>query len=164
MDLALTLAMRMLGNREEAEETAQDAFVRAYRSLHSFREDAAFSTWLYRIVHNLCLTRISRRRPATQAVELRDGEVPDILAADESDPSVQEQMEDEELQAAIAAQIALLPEKFRSVVVLFYQQEMSYEEIAGILGVPLGTVKTNLFRGRAMLRQRVLGKLNEENV
>lgn len=153
-DRALTLAVRLVGNREEAEELVQDSFVRAYRSLDEFRGDARFATWLYRIVYNVCLTKVMRRKdqdipPAVVVDEVLSGEI----ASPESD--ILSRLEDEELRRFVGQAIELLPEKQRTAVTLFYIQEMTYEEIAQITGQPMGSVKTHLFRGREALRRSV---------
>lgn len=158
---AMTLAVRLVGNRPEAEELVQDAFVRAYRSLHTFRGDAKFGTWFYRILYNLCMTKVSRRKkPLAQNQELDDASLNDMIPDDEM--TVQERLEAEELQGLINMQIDQLPDRMKSVVVLFYVQEMSYEEIVAVTDQPIGTVKTNLFRARALLRKRVLARMKGE--
>lgn len=160
-DRALTLAVRLTGNREEAEELVQDAFVRAYKSLDQFRGDARFGTWFYRILYNLCMTKVTRRRGRFEELDLEVDQSGSGAVADD-EPSIHEQLEREEMQAMISAEIESLPGQFRSVITLFYVQEMSYEEIASVLDRPIGTVKTNLFRGRVLLRERVLGRVKGE--
>jgi RNA polymerase sigma-70 factor (ECF subfamily) len=157
----MTLAVRLIGSREEAEELVQDAFLRAYRNLDQFRGDAKFSTWFYRILYNLCMTRVARRRKKPAALEIDDGKVDRVLV-DEEAISALDRIEQEELSIIIASEIENLPEKFKTLVTFFYVQEMSYEEICTVLGMPLGTLKTNLFRGRNLLRGRVLTRLKDE--
>ncbi len=153
-DRALTLAVRIVGNREEAEELVQDSFVRAFRSLDEFRGDARFGTWLYRIVYNVCMTKVIRRKDRDiPPGDLGDEVPPGELASPESD--ILTRLEDEELRRFIGRAIELLPEKQRTAVTLFYVQEMTYEEIAQITGQPMGSVKTHLFRGREALRRSV---------
>jgi RNA polymerase sigma factor (sigma-70 family) len=154
-DRAMTLALRIVGNREEAEELVQDSFVRAYRSLADFRGDSLFGTWFTRILYNVCLTRVSRRRNQETATEEEELPAP----SDETD--VLSKMEEKEMQEVITEEIARLPERYRTVITLFYVQEMAYGEIAQVTGHPLGTVKTNLCRGRTALRRRVLARLRE---
>ncbi len=157
---AYALALRLVGDKREAEELVQDGFVRAYRSLSQFRGEAKFSTWLYRIVYNLCMTRISRRRVRPDSIEIDEGMLDNVFVDEEE--GADEQLENEEYNSIVAEEIRELPEKFRTAVTLFYLQEMSYEEMTGILNLPLGTVKTNLFRGRNLLRERVLLRLKGE--
>ena len=162
-DRALTLAVRVLGDRRDAEEAVQDAFVRAYRSLDRFRGDARFGTWLYRIVYNVCLSRAARRPDPGTADGGREEE-PEVLQIEDDDPSALERMEEEEMREGLRRAMAALPEKFRTVLTLFYVQEMQYEEIAAVLALPVGTVKTHLFRARGHLRRALVQSRSEEVV
>lgn len=161
-DRALTLATRLASDKEEAEELVQDAFMRAFKSLDQFRGDAKFGTWFYRILYNLCMTRVTRRHCRLETLDVEDGAMMENLLVDQDEPSIHEQMESVELHEMISNEVDRLPEKFRSVITLFYIQEMSYEEMVSVLSVPIGTVKTNLFRARNLLRERVLGRLKGE--
>ncbi|MEK9136812.1 MAG: sigma-70 family RNA polymerase sigma factor, partial [Bacteroidota bacterium] len=161
-DRALTLAFRLTGVKEEAEELVQDAFLRAFKSLDQFRGEAKFGTWFYRILYNLCMTKVTRRRGRPEQLDVQDEKALDSLLVDEDEVTIQERLEDEELQHIIAEEISNLPEKFRAVITLFYVQEMSYGEIASVLSTPMGTIKTNLFRARNLLRERVLARTKGE--
>jgi len=161
-DRAMTLALRLTGSREEAEELLQDAFLRAFKSLDQFRGDAKFATWFYRILYNLCLTKISRRKRKPEVVTMENDHRLDNLFVDEDELTIHQKLEQEEFQEMISREIDALPEKYKSAVVFFYVQEMSYEEICAVQSLPLGTVKTNLFRGRNLLRERVIKKLKGE--
>ena len=158
-DRAMTLALRIVGEREDAEEVVQDAFLRAYRNLEQFRGESRFSTWFYRILYNACMSRVTRRPKHGETVDSGD-ETIDMIGSD--DPSVQQTLENEEEQAVLQEEMTRLPETFRTALTLFYVQELSYDEMASILQMPLGTVKTNLSRGRVLLRKRVLERLKEE--
>jgi RNA polymerase sigma-70 factor (ECF subfamily) len=145
---AFNLALRVVGDPNEAEDVAQEAFVRAWLALANFRGQAQFRTWLYRIVTNLCCNRLPRlRRDLLAMGEEAAGHIPD-----ERDLDPASSVEAEERRAFLHQQIEALPESYRLVVSLRYQQELSYEEIASILSLPVGTVKTGLFRARARLR------------
>jgi len=161
-DRAMILALRLTGDRQESEELVQDAFLRAYRNLDQFRGDAKFGTWFYRILYNLCLTRVTRRKGKPEQLDVSDERMLDNILVDEEEATIQERMEEDEMQHMIASEIAGMPEKFRTVLTLFYVQEMSYEEITAVLNQPLGTVKTNLFRARNLLRERVLAGMKGE--
>ena len=156
---AMTLALRLVGEREDAEEVVQDAFLRAFRSLDHFRGESRFSTWFYRILYNVCMARVTRRPKKGETVSCSDESV-DMIESDE--PSVLHTLENEEEQAVLQEEIARLPETFKTALTLFYVQELSYDDLASILQMPLGTVKTNLSRGRLLLRKRVMNRLNEE--
>lgn len=159
---AMTLAMRLIRSREEAEEIVQDAFLRAYRNLEQFRGEAKFSTWFYRILYNLCMTRVLRRKETLVTIEVDDRRMQDIAVVDEEVISVLEHIEQQELSTIVTSEIEDLPVKFKTLVTLFYVQEMSYEEISAVLKMPLGTLKTNLFRARNILRRRVLLRMKDE--
>lgn len=142
------LAWRALGDEREAEDAAQEAFVRAWLSLPNFRGQARFRTWLYRIVTNLCCNRLPRlRRELTALGDDQAGEVPDET---QGDPSAG--VEAAERRAFLQRQIDALPQSYRLLVLLRFQQGLPYDEIASVLSLPLGTVKTGLFRARARLR------------
>ena len=152
----VALARRMLtgSNSDEAEDVAQEAFVAAYDKRASFRKGEPFRPWLYRIAVNRCLDRLrmQSRRPST--VEI--GSLPEP-ALPGSDPinALLSYEEEERLQEAVAA----LPPKLRTVFVLRHLDDLSYDEIAVVTGLPLGTVKTHLFRARADLRAALTGYL-----
>jgi len=146
------LAYRLLRDPHEAEDLAQEAFLRASRGLGDFRRQARFTTWLYRIVTNLCYNRLGDLRRQLLAVDVDDGL--DALAAHpEQDPPAA--FEAAEQRALLHRQIAALPAKYQLVITLFYLQEFSYQEIAQVLDLPLGTVKTHLFRARERLQQQL---------
>ena len=151
---------RMLNDHEEAEDVTQEVFIKAYRSLDSFRGASSFSTWLYRIATNLCIDRVrKRKRSPQQAYSLdepfdKDEEsggrdVPDVT----NEPSLG--VEREELRQQVRLTVAQMPEKLRSVLVMCDIQGMAYEQIAQVLDCPIGTVKSRLFHARADLARRL---------
>jgi RNA polymerase sigma-70 factor (ECF subfamily) len=143
------VAYRVLGDGPEAEDVTQDAFVRAWRSLNGFRNRARFTTWLYRIVHNLCLNRLpGLQRDLSQVAPMEE-----MLG--DSAPSPADLFEMQELQDFLHAELARMPEKYRLVLTLRHLQHLAYEEIAEVLDLPMGTVKTHIHRGRALLADRV---------
>ena len=148
---------RMLGNRHEAEDIAQEAFVRAFINIHSFDQKRKFSTWLYRIATNLCIDRIRKKKPDYYLdAEVRGTEGLDMysqIAA--SDELPEEELMKLELQERIQYEISRLPDKYRSAIVLKYMEELSLQEISEILDLPLGTVKTRIHRGREALRKQL---------
>ncbi len=160
----MTLALRVLGGREEAEEVLQDAFVRAFRGLSGFRYEAKFSTWFYRILYNLCATRVSRRRTAFvqlgQHREDEDDSDTDYFDAEAATPH--ELLEIRDINNILLEEVSNLPAHLREVITLFYLEQMSYEDLTLSLNQPLGTVKTRLFRARALLRRRILQRTQEK--
>jgi len=160
-DRAITLAVRLLRERPDAEEAVQDAFLKAFRAIAGFRGDARFSTWFYRILYNGCMTRLrGSARPFTEQIE-DEGEFSPVLSAE---PGLGEQIETEEVRLVLMDEMAHLPEAYSAALTLLYVQELKYDEIADVLRIPLGTVKTNIFRGRELLRRRVLERIGEEVV
>jgi RNA polymerase sigma factor (sigma-70 family) len=157
-DKAMTLAIRMLKNREDAEEALQDAFVRAFHALPRFEWKASFSTWFYRIVYNVCATALSKKEEAREISLQEEGEREIEISSDELTPDVE--YESTEFQTIVTEEIEKLPEVYASALTLFFVQEMSYEEIAGVTGLPLGTVKVRLFRARLMLRETITNRLD----
>ncbi|MDT8323351.1 MAG: sigma-70 family RNA polymerase sigma factor [Bacteroidota bacterium] len=147
-----SLAFRIVRQREEAEEAAQDAFVRAFRSLDHFEHRSRFSTWLYRITYNTALTYAKRRGRQPTEAEQDDGDV----ATDEIPADLR--LERKELRDLAEAVIDNMRPEYATVLTLFYLQEQGYEEIAEITGTPLGTIKNRLHRARGQLRRAVLNK------
>jgi RNA polymerase sigma-70 factor (ECF subfamily) len=143
------LAWRALGDEHEAQDAAQEAFLRVWQALPNFRGQAQFRTWLYRIVTNVCYGRLPRLR--RQLAALGEMEVAELPDENQTDPGAR--LEASEQRAFLWRQIEALPESYRVLVLLRYQQDLPYDEIASILSLPLGTVKTGLFRARARLRQ-----------
>jgi RNA polymerase sigma-70 factor (ECF subfamily) len=141
------LAYRTLHDVEEARDATQEAFFKAFRSLRTFKPGAKFSTWIFAIAYHACCDRLNRRRHFT------GDELPE--RADPS-PSPEHQVIALDEASRLRAAIDALPEKYRTVVTLFHLQGRQYEEIASVLGLPMGTVKTHLFRAKEQLR-RLLG-------
>ena len=160
------VALRMLGSRAEAEEIAQEVFLRAYRALADFRGDARLGTWLYGIASRLCLNRLASpdRRVARGDAALADvpAATPDAAAAAERaelDAALRAAIaglpEDRRLDAALRAAIAGLPEDRRLVLVLRDVEGLSYEEIAEALALDPGTVRSRLHRARLQLKEKL---------
>lgn len=152
------LAYRMLGNPEDARDAAQETFLKAYSALRRFRGDSSFSTWIYRIARNSCLDAIrTRKRSRTYSlddpVDTGDGEVTRQIEGDL--PSPDEVILTRERQTVINDALAELPDHHRSVLVLRDIEGFSYEEIAEVLEVKLGTVKSRLYRARSALHERL---------
>ncbi|MHB1049541.1 MAG: RNA polymerase sigma factor [Bacteroidota bacterium] len=159
-DRAMTLAVRMLKNRSEAEEALQDSFVRAFRALPAFEWKSSFSTWFYRIVFNVCSSRLSgRKNPTTVSID-DDDELKRIEVPSE-DEAVDVHFEMLEFTGIVRQEIEKMDEAYSAILTLFYVQEMSYEEIGSVTGLPLGTVKNRLFRARTLLRSAVLKHFSE---
>lgn len=153
-------AARMLNDYEEAEDVAQEVFIKAYRSLDAFRGDSSFSTWIYRITTNLCIDRLRQKKrrpqqaysldePIDKEEEKGGREIPDFSA----EPT--RAVEREELRTRVREVMAEMPEKMRSILIMCDMQGMAYEDISKVLNCPIGTVKSRLFHARADLGRRL---------
>lgn len=154
-DKVFQICYRMLGNRHEAEDIAQEAFLRAYVNIASFNIDLKFSTWLYRIATNLCIDRIRKKKPDYYL----DAEVPGTDGANmysqlsTEEPLPEEVVTENEQWNELQAEIMKLPEKYRTAIVLKYVEDLSLEEISQIMDIPVPTVKTRIHRGREALKK-----------
>ena len=143
------LCYRFVGNHEDASDLSQDVFLRAYRGLKSFRGSASLATWLYRIGVNVCLNRVSVKKPAMEDLDARQH-------VDTRRESQVDRVLREERGAYVRAAIAQLPPKQRATLVLRIYQELSHEEIAQVLGSSVGAVKANFFHALGNLK-KILG-------
>ena len=143
---------RVLGSEDEARDLCQEAFLKAYRALGSFKKEARFSSWLYQIALNLCRDRLRRRRGRTM-VSLDELNEAEPALGGLGSPSALDLVEGRDVCRAVAAAVAALPEAQREVIVLKEYQELTFLEIAEVLDVPMSTVKTRLYRGLGQLRQ-----------
>jgi len=147
----VSLAYRFCHDRGRAEEMAQEAFLRAYRALGQWRKDAVFSTWLFALATNLYRSEL-RRIPA-RTVPLDDiAEPADARASDAG-------LEDRDRDLAVRRAVWALPAKYREALILFYFHDMDVTTAARSLGLPEGTVKARLFRGREILRSKLPQRL-----
>lgn len=149
----LALTRRMCKNPEDAAEAAQEAFFAAWRGLKNFRGESSFSTWLYRLASNACVDLL-RREGRQAAASLDDEELNLDIPA--SIPTPQEEAERRELGERIEEGLLSLPPEYRAVLVLREIHQLRYEEIAGVLEVDVGTVKSRISRGRKRLRRFLL--------
>jgi RNA polymerase sigma-70 factor (ECF subfamily) len=143
------LCYRFAGNHEDAADLAQDVFVRAFKGLRKFKGDSALSTWLYRVGVNVCLSRASARRPATEPLD-------EVQPIDERGESSFDRVARGERAEALRRAIATLPPRQRATVMLRIYEDLPHEQIAQILGSSVGAVKANFFHAIGNLR-RVLG-------
>jgi len=154
-DFVYSIALRIVGNETDAEDISQEAFVTAFRALGSFRRESKFSSWLYRIVVNLALAH-EKKRQRSRLVDVAwngRGEPPVGIAATDVDP--EKALLDREIRQSVKRAIGALPPHYRVVLTLYHLEERSYEEVARVLDLPMGTVKTHLHRAREMLRRIV---------
>ena len=155
---AFSMLKRMLKSDFDAEEVLQDCFLKAYYSLKSFKGEAKFSTWFYKIVYNSALTKLSSKK---RKIESEMSSVEDHFSLESDDDSIN--VEKKDLSKLMNEIINKLPERYSVVVSLFYLNEMSIEEISEVLQISASNVKVMLYRARNSLRDLILSsKLAEE--
>lgn len=160
-DRLFTMLTNVLGSAEDARDVAQEAFVSAFQKLQTFQGKSAFYSWLFRIAMNAAVSRQRKRHhvaASIDAIQNRTGVEP-TDGHPEAHPEYS--METAERQAAVQAALAELPEEFRKVLVLKEMDELKYEEIAEIVGCPIGTVRSRIHRARSEMRNRLAHLLHE---
>jgi RNA polymerase sigma-70 factor (ECF subfamily) len=156
-DRVYNQAYRMLGNHEDAEEATQDVFLLIHRSHDEFRGDSKLSTWIYRITSNVCITRLRRKQIPTSSMDREfepDGDTLADVIPDEC-PDPETLYEDEQMKEHVRAEVRKLPPKWAMAVSMYHFDELSYEEIADVMGIPKATVATYIMRGRQRLAVRL---------
>ena len=155
---AFSMLKRMLKNEFDAEEVLQDCFLKAFNSLGSFKGEAKFSTWFYRIAYNTALTRLSSKKRKTEA---EMSSVEDHFNLESTDGFGE--IEKKDVSELIQDTISKLPERYSAIITMFYLNEMSIEEISEVMGMTISNVKVMLHRSRNSLRDLILkNKLAEE--
>lgn len=149
---------RMVGNYESALDLTQEIFIKVYSSLDRYRAEFKFSTWIYKIAHNAAVDHL--RRTATREQSLVVGHEGDQfdLPIESTRLSPEQESEQRERRVEIETVVRALPANYRELVILRHSQDLSYEEIVDVTGLPLGTVKNRLFRAREMMRQQFVEK------
>jgi len=152
---------RMVGNREDALDLTQEIFLKVFQALDRYNPEFKFSTWLFRIAGNAAIDQLRKKRPRTVPLESRDSE--GVLSSPEyksDEPDPLGRLRNVERGNAIQQAILDLPAEFRELIALRHFGGLSYEEIAEVKGMPLGTVKNKLFRARAVLKERLAGEFS----
>ena len=161
-DLVFTLAIRMLKHREEAEEVAQDTFIKVFKSLDKFKGDSKFSTWIYKVTYNTCLDRIKKNKKHYNDVAIDEFTFNKLDTID----NALDNMINEEKNVLIKNCINKMPEDSSALLTLFYFEELSLEEISKIINIEANTVKVKLFRARkklAVILEKYLQPQNSMN-
>jgi len=155
--------LRLTGSREHVDDLAQDVFLRLYRALPSFRGEALITTYLYRIAVNVAQDEWKRRRREDRShISLSDETSNWEDRLEHPDRNAEQQIEEREFQQLVEEQLKLLSQIERTVLVLYHQEERTYEQIAHVLSLPIGTVRTHLHRGRKKLREAIQEHQNNE--
>ncbi len=147
------IALRITGDADAANDCAQEAFIRAYRALHQYDPTLPFGPWLYRITTNASLNHVQRWHARETPVD----ELPERSAEIDEGPEATAVRREE--VAEVVAAMADLPAAYRAALTLRHMQQLSYQEVADALGIPLGTVKTHLHRARAALKVRIAARV-----
>jgi RNA polymerase sigma factor (sigma-70 family) len=153
----LALVWRMVSNREEAKDLAQEAFIRAFKSLHTFDTSRSFPAWLFRITTNLCVDYYRRKKLDTVSMTVDGDSEREERTIDLESPDIgpEERYEGRESAERLEKMIKSLPAPYRIVILLRHQSDLSYEEIAEALNLPIGTVKARIHRAHKMLREKI---------
>lgn len=157
-NLVFSLALRMLKNREEAEEVSQDTFIKTYKSLHKFKGDSKFSTWIYKVTYNTCLDRIKKNKKYFNDVAIDEFTEHQIKTID----NALDKMEQQEYNKTIQDCLTLLPNDDSFLLTLYYFEAHSLEEISKIVGITANHVKVKIFRSRKKLATILKNRLEPE--
>jgi len=144
---------RMLNDYDASLDVTQEVFIKVYNSLSRYSSEYKFSTWLYRIAHNAAIDYIRRRSPNQQSIETENKDGAYQLQIESPNPTPEQERERSEWRTEIEAVVKCLPAVYRELILLRHAQDLSYDEIAEITNLPLGTVKNRLFRAREMMRE-----------
>lgn len=159
-DLVYTLALRMMKHTEEAEEAAQDTFIKVYKSLDKFKGESKFSTWIYRVAYNTCLDRLKKNKRQQYTVEINEYTEHQVKTLD----NALDNIEAKEREQTIQDCLALLPSEDSFLLTLYYFEELSLDEIGKIVGLKPNNVKVKLFRSRKKLATVLRKKLDNETI
>lgn len=143
-DIVFSIALKVLKNRDDAQEMAQESFIKAFRSIHSFQGKAKFSTWLYSITYNTCITHTRKKKPVTTQIE-------SIPVSEEETMDASDDLTGEEKSRYLEAAMKMLPEEDYTLIILYYYEDQSIEEICQITGLTESNAKVKLFRARKKL-------------
>jgi RNA polymerase sigma-70 factor (ECF subfamily) len=144
---------RMLNNYDASLDVTQEVFIKVYNSLERYSSEYKFSTWLYRIAHNAAIDYMRRNSVNQQSLETENADGTYQLQIESAQPNPEQERERSELRTEIETVVKCLPQVYRELILLRHAQDLSYDEIAEITNLPLGTVKNRLFRAREMMRE-----------
>lgn len=143
---------RMVNDYDASLDVTQEVFIKVYNSLQRYSCDYKFSTWLYRIAHNAAIDHLRRNSVSAQSLETENGDGTYQLQIESPNPTPEQNQERTEWRSEIEKVVKQLPAAYRDLILLRHSRDMSYDEIADVTGLPLGTVKNRLFRAREMMR------------
>ncbi|OFY64508.1 MAG: hypothetical protein A2V46_10340 [Bacteroidetes bacterium RBG_19FT_COMBO_42_7] len=158
-DKAFNLAFRICGNREEAEEIAQDAFLKAYRSLKYFKMKSSFATWLYRIVYNTAISLVRSRKKGLLSIEEFPADAVDFLGFNKTE----DEAADDYRNSLVNFALQKISEEERGLITLYYYNDLNTEEISKITGINKSNIKVRLFRARQKMAE-IIRKVETKNI
>lgn len=147
-----SLTIRMMNNQEDANDVAQDIFIKIYHALPKFDENRKFFSWMYKIALNVCYDALKKRPPENQNL---DNIIDFAPLIPEKETSPEEYFEAKENSSLVQQAISELPESFRVPILLRFMEEMSYQQISEVMELPVSTIETRLYRGKALLQKRL---------
>jgi RNA polymerase sigma-70 factor (ECF subfamily) len=148
----ISYVFRIVGEYDASLDVTQEVFIKVYNSLNRYSRDYKFSTWLYRIAHNAAIDHLRRNPANRQSIETENADGTSQIQIESSRPTPEQDQERSECRSEIEAVVRCLSPAYRDLIVLRHSKDLSYEEIAAVTGLPLGTVKNRLFRAREMMR------------
>jgi RNA polymerase sigma-70 factor (ECF subfamily) len=153
--IAYNIALKMLKNKEDAEDVSQEALIKVYKSINRFNMDSSFKTWLYRIVVNTCLDHVRKNKENPISIDqpIRSGHDEFYMDVEDNRPTPQEVLETKLTQKMVMDAVNELEDDFKSIIILRDINDMSYEEISEVLECNIGTVKSRISRGRQKLKE-----------
>jgi len=154
-DIVFSIAMKVLGNREDAEEIAQESFIKAYKSLHTFKGKAKFSTWLYRITYNKCISEVRKKKQYFMSTD-------EIQIKDEAEEMKLDGIPEENRAKYIQAALKKLPEDEYTMILMYYFEDQSIDEVSAVTGLSPANTKVKLHRARKKLYTILNDMLHEE--
>jgi RNA polymerase sigma-70 factor (ECF subfamily) len=159
--LVFHIAFRMINNVEDAEDIAQEVFLKVHKNLSNFRFESKFSTWIAKITHNSCINYLQKKK-----VQLIDdlNEPEGINIHQNSDDSPYHSTESLDTSKRIQDEISKLPPRYRTILILYHSEGMSYQDIGEVMQLPEGTVKSYLFRARRYLKKAIMKKYQPEEL
>jgi RNA polymerase sigma-70 factor (ECF subfamily) len=149
-----SMAYRLMKDRGRAEDAAQESFIKAWAALPGFKGESKFSSWVYRICYNTCISELRKKRPEV--------ELDEAMGVGVEGPA--QEFRNRDIQAVIHDEVSRLPDDYRAALTLFHFNGLSYDEIARLVHKPMGTVKAQIHRGRALLKARLLERVGWDNL
>lgn len=149
-----SMAYRLMKDRGRAEDAAQESFIKAWAALPGFKGESKFSSWMYRICYNTCISELRKKRPEV--------ELDEAMGVGVEGPA--QEFRNRDIQAVIHDEVSRLPDDYRAALTLFHFNGLSYDEIARLVRKPMGTVKAQIHRGRALLKARLLERVGWDNL